>query len=58
MEILGGTHPFTSGIELGLDETAGEGWMQKRVTKYRVVLKAKARRRLEAFGAEVQHIGR
>jgi transposase len=48
MEIFGRTHPFTSGIELALDETAGEGWMQRRVTKYRVRLKPKGRRRLEA----------
>jgi transposase len=49
MEILGHTHPFTSGIELALDETAGEGWMRRRVTKYRVHLKPKGRRRLEAL---------
>ena len=49
MEIIGRTHPFTSGIELALDETAGEGWMQRRVTKYRVRLKAKPRCRLEAL---------
>lgn len=49
MEIFGYTHPFTSGIELALDETTGDGWMQKRVTKYRVRLKPKARRRLEAL---------
>lgn len=49
MEIFEYTHPFTSGIELALDETAGEGWMHRRITKYRVRLKPKARRRLEAL---------
>jgi hypothetical protein len=49
MEIFGRTHPFTSGIELALDETAGEGWMKRTVTKYRVRLKAKPRGRLEAL---------
>jgi len=49
MEIFGSTHPFASGIELALDETTGEGWMQKRVAKYQVRLNAKPRRRLEAL---------
>lgn len=48
MEIGGRTRPFTGGIELALDETAGEGWVKSRVTKYRVRLNRKPRRRLEA----------
>jgi len=48
MEITGRTRPFTGGIELALDETAGEGRMQRRVTKYRVRLNPKPRKRLEA----------
>src|SRR5258707_13733505 len=47
MEILGRTRPFTGGIELVLDETAGDGRMRRRVTKYRVRLNRKPRRRLE-----------
>ena len=49
MEIDGRTRPFTRGIELALDETAGEGRMQGRVSKYRVRLNRKPRRRLEAL---------
>jgi transposase len=49
MEIIGRTRAFTRGIELALDETTGEARMQRRVTKYRVRLKAKPRRRLEAL---------
>ena len=49
MEIDGRTRPFTRGIELELDETAGEGRMQGRVSKYRVRLNRKPRKRLEAL---------
>ncbi len=49
MEITGRTRPFTRGIELALDETAGEGRMRQRVTKYRIRLNRKPRRRLEAL---------
>lgn len=47
MEICGRTRPFTRGIELALDETAGEGRMAGRVTKHRVTLNRKPRKRLE-----------
>jgi transposase len=47
MEIAGRTRPFTSGIELALDETAGEGRMAGRVTEHRVRLNRKPRKRLE-----------
>jgi transposase len=49
MDIFGRTRAFNRGIELALDETAGEARMQRRVTRYRVRLKAKPRRRLEAL---------
>jgi transposase len=49
MEIGGRTRPFTCGIELLLDQTTGEGRMQGRLTKYRVRLNRKPRRRLEAL---------
>ena len=49
MEIIGRTRPFTCRIELELDETAGEGRMQRRVTKYRVRLNRKPRKRLETL---------
>jgi transposase len=49
MEIPGRTRAFTGGIELALDETAGEARMERRVTRYRVRLQAKPRRRLEAL---------
>lgn len=49
MEISGRTRPFTRGIELVLDETAGEGRMQGRISKFRVRLNRKPRKRLEAL---------
>ena len=49
MEIGGRTRPFTRGIELALDETAGEGRMAGRVTEHRVTLNKKPRKRLEAL---------
>lgn len=47
MEIGGRTRPFLSGIELALDETAGEGRMAGRETQHRVRLNGKPRKRLE-----------
>jgi transposase len=49
MEIGGRTRPFPSGIELALDETAGEGRMAGRETQHRVRLNRKPRKRLEAL---------
>lgn len=49
MEISGRTRPFTSGIELALDETAGEGRMAGRETQHRVRLNRKPRKRLEVL---------
>jgi hypothetical protein len=49
MEIRRRTRPFTRGIELALDETTGEGRMAGRVTKHRVKLNKKPRKRLEAL---------
>lgn len=49
MEIEGRTRPFSLGIEFDLDETEGEGRMLGRVSKYRIRLNRKPRRRLEAL---------